>query len=96
MTRSDLVNAALGGNGTCWCHARFGLAAEAADSGLCGRCKNRSPSACLRAHTAERVKELDAAGRDLAAEVAAVITSMASGSALEQAEAVLRRLGEAA
>jgi hypothetical protein len=70
MSRSALVEAALSGDGSCWCHASFGLAAEAANSGLCGKCKDRSPSACLNTHTAERVKALETASGDLAEQIA--------------------------
>jgi len=100
------------GDGQCWCHARFGLRAEAASDGLCGRCAGRSPSACLKAHTAERLKAIDAAEADLVKELAWMLVriennwtretsgpgSRFEGKMLEtvQAEAVLRRLAEMA
>jgi len=49
------------GDGLCWCHARFGLRAEAANDGICGKCAGRSASSCLRVHTGERLRALDAA-----------------------------------
>jgi hypothetical protein len=91
MTRSALVEAALSGDGSCWCHASFGLHAEAANSGLCGKCKDRSATACLNAHTAERVKALEVAGADLAMQIARDLDIE-----LEVAEAVLGRLAGAA
>ena len=112
MSRSALVDAALSGDGSCWCHASFGLRAEAANSGLCGKCKDRSPTACLNAHTAERVKALETAKDALIEELSWMLVriennwtretsgpgSRFEGRRLEvvQAEAVLRRIAGAA
>jgi hypothetical protein len=91
MSRPAAVEAALSGDGSCWCHANFGLAAVAYVDGLCGKCKDRSPTACLTAHTAERVKALEAADADLAMQIARDLDIE-----LEVAEAVLGRLAGAA
>lgn len=112
MSRLAAVEAALSGDGSCWCHAGFGLSAVAANGGLCSQCKNRSASACLCAHTKERVKALGAAEAALIEEIAGMLAridhnwraetsgpgSRSEGRRLEvvQAEAVLRRLAETA
>jgi hypothetical protein len=70
MTRPAAVDAAPSGAMSCWCHARFGLQATAYNDGLCPKCKNQSPTACLNAHTAERLKALEAAESDLVIRVA--------------------------
>jgi len=70
------------GDGLCWCHARFGLRAEAASDGICGRCAGRSPVSCLKAHTGERLAALDAAGAE-SGEIAAMLARIGELEARE-------------
>lgn len=87
MSRPAAVDAALSGGMSCWCHARFGLQATAYNDGLCPKCKNQSPAACRNAHTAERLKALEAAESDLVIRVARSL-----GIGLDVAGAVLREI----